>query len=177
MTTNPGLISTSLTKEQRKKFKIEEEILDRRGVIRRFRVADQTIFDALLCAEIIVRNQHEAAEHFMETVEKTGCYPSSISVFESTSNLPSYAVGRALSQRWLAFSGVYEYLNKCCGKRSANYMIKMMDNLYSWRERFGTKDLVKVGERVSKPLEVLAEYYNCVEKDPRTIIRTLTSKQ
>lgn len=176
LTMTPGLISNSLTPEQRAKFRIEEERLDRHGVVRRLRVADQTIFDALFVAEIIERPQHEAADCFMETIEKTGCYPSSIYEFESTSRTPAYAVGDAMSLRWMAFSKVYRYLEQSCGKSASKYLMKVMRDVYGWRERVGKKRLPEVGERVSAPLRALADYYDCAEHDPRLIIRVLISR-
>jgi len=176
MTTTPGLISNSLTPEQRAKFRIEEERMDRRGVVRRLRVADQTIFDALFVAEIIKRTQHEAADCFMETVERTGCYPCSVSEFESTSRTPAYAVGDAMSLRWMAFSKVYRYLEESCGTSASKYLMKIMRDVYGWREKVGRKRLPEVGERVSAPLLALADYYDCAEQDPRLIIRVLISR-
>ena len=176
MKTTPGLISNSLTEEQRRKFRIEEERMDRRGVVRRLRVSDQTIFDALFVAEIIGRPQHEAADCFMETIEKTGCYPSSVSEFDATSRTPAYAVGDALGSRWMAFSRVYRYLETSCGVPDAEYLMKVMPDVYGWRERIGKKRLSRVGKRVAAPLQALADYYDCSEQDPRAVVRMLISR-
>lgn len=172
-----GLLSNSLTPEQRRKFRLEEEKMDRRGVVRRYRVSDQTIFDALLVDEFIAQPQHEAADCFMETMERTGCYPSSISEFEATSRTPAYAVGGAMGQRWMAFSRAYRFLERASGKTAAKYMMKIMSDVYGWRETVGINRLSEVGERVSAPLLALAEYYGCAREDPRMLVRVLLNQK
>ena len=172
-----GLLSNSLTPEQKKKFLLEEERMDRRGVVRRYRVSDQTIFDALLVEEIIIQAQHEAADCFMETMERTGCYPSSISNFEATSRTPAYAVGGAMGQRWLAFSRAYRFLEKASGVSDAKYLMKVMCDVYGWRERVGKEHLPLVGERLAGALTALVDYYDCSREDPRILVRVLLNQK
>ena len=56
-----GLTSNLLTEEQREKVSLCEERLDSRGIFTRFRVEDQTVFDAFLLSDLI--DHHEALSH------------------------------------------------------------------------------------------------------------------
>ena len=71
MKTKTGQISDLdlLTPEQRRKVLLVGEALDTKGVVRIFKVKDQTIFDYLYMLDMIDTSQHEAAHHYLLALE------------------------------------------------------------------------------------------------------------
>ena len=161
-----GLIQVSLA----------EEALDRKGIFRRFRVQDQTIFDALFLSGLIKRPQHEAAHCFSSTLEKSGMYPASLNI-DAVVRTPSHCVGDLLGSRWLAFGRAFRFVVKKCGEDQANRLMREMEFAYRWRE-WGRKRFGPVSEVVQGPLWALSDYYGCVERtDPRKLIRMKLKKK
>ena len=171
-----GLISDLLTEEQRKKVALAEEALDRRGVFRRYRVEDQTIFDALFIQDLIERPQHEAAHCFSSALEKSGMYPASL-VIDAVVRTPSHCVGDLLGSRWLAFGRAFRFVVKRCGEDQAERLMREMAFSYRWRD-WGRKRFNAVVEVVADPLWALADFYGCREdRDPRKLIRLELEKK
>ena len=170
MKTKTGQISDLdlLTPEQRRKVLLVGEALDTKGVVRIFKVKDQTIFDYLYMLDMIDTSQHEAAHHYLLALEKSGVYISSVNM-EATSNTPSYAVGEKLADRWLAFSGANRHIIKKCGDVSADTLLRVSVNIYYKPE---SKKILRTMVRlISQPLRELASFYQCVKTDPRSIAR------
>lgn len=166
-----GMISNLLTEEQRKKVALREERLDSRGVFTRFRVDDQTVFDAFLFYDLIDRPSHEGLLCLVSDVEKSGAFPSGIN-FDAVSRTVSYKVGDAVSSRWMSFSYVYRHLERKGLSREANIILDLVPVSHSWRLRF-TKDLlVSICKEISPALPVISQFYGCQgREDPRDIIR------
>jgi len=171
-----GLISELLTGEQRKKVALVEEALDRRGIFRRFRVEDQTLFDALFVAGLLERSQQEAAHCFSAALEKSGVYPASLNL-DAVVRTPSHCVGDVLGSRWLAFSRAFRFIVRDCGEEPADHLMRVMAYTHRWRD-FGRKIFPRIVDVVSDPLWSLADYYHCREAtDPRKMIRVQMKKK
>ena len=171
-----GILSELLTEEQRKKFRLVEEALDRKGIFRRFRVEDQSIFDALFVASLIERPQHEAARCFSDTLEKSGVYPASLNI-DVVVRTPSHCVGDMLGSKWLAYSRAFRFVVKHAGEEGADHLMRVMVRAYSWRE-FGRKGFEEIASVVSQPLWALADYYQCRNaRDPRRVAKSSPKKK
>ena len=171
-----GVISELLTEEQRKKVSLGEEAIDRKGIFRRFRIEDQTLFDALFIEGLLERPQHEAAHCFSDTLERSGMYPASLNL-DPIVHTPSHCVGDLLGSKWLAFSRAFRFVVKRCGDGPADRLMKEMNLSHRWRE-WGRKRFPVVKGVVSDPLWALADYYGCREGgDPRRMIRLKLEKK
>jgi hypothetical protein len=153
-----------LTPEQRKKVSIVGEALDTKGIVRIFKVKDQTIFDYLYMLDMIDTAQHEAAHRYLEALEKSGVYISSVDI-EAVSNTPSYMVGEKLADRWLAFSMANRFVIRECGEAGADALIRISDDPYSKPESKHRLELIV--RAISEPLKELARFYQCKKSDPR----------
>ena len=166
-----GLRSDHLTREQFKKLNLAEESIDSRGSSVRLKVQDQTLFDALFVADLIGRPLHEAANCFMESLEKSGAFPASVNLAPSF-RLPAYAVGDAMGARRMVFSRAYRFMLRECGKVDADYLMGLMSDCYSWRERIKRSNLPYISSRLVNSLKSLSKFYGCFDQgDPRDIIR------
>ena len=166
MTTKDGPTSEIelLTPEQRRKVSIIGEALDTKGVVRIFKVQDQTIFDYLYMLDMIDTAQHEAAHRYLAALEKSGVYISSVDV-EAVSNTPSYMVGERLADRWMAFSMANRFVIKHCGDDGADALIRIsVDVYYKPESRSKLRAIVR---KISQPLRELARFYQCRKADPR----------
>ena len=166
-----GLISNLLTEEQRKKVGLKEERLDSRGLFTRFRVEDQTIFDAFLLHDLINRFEHDGLVCFVTDVEKSGAFPSGQNM-ESVSKTASYKVGDRVSARWMSFSYVYRFLDRKGRRREADIILGLIPMMHDWRMRFGKKRMGIVCGEIRPALEPISHFYGCrPRRDPREIIR------
>tara|TARA_B100000586_G_scaffold250167_1_gene208526 strand:+ start:5084 stop:5620 length:537 start_codon:yes stop_codon:yes gene_type:complete len=171
-----GTLSELLTEEQRKKFRLVEEALDRRGIFRRFRVEDQSIFDALFVAKLIERPQHEAARCFSDILEKSGVYPASLNI-DVVVRTPSHCVGDMLGSKWLTYSRAFRFMVKHAGEEGADNLMRVMAHAYCWRS-LGRRDFKEIAALVSKPLWTLADYFRCRGlRDPRKVARSFPKKK
>jgi hypothetical protein len=166
-----GLISNLLSEEQRGKVALKEERLDSRGIFTRFRVEDQTIFDAFLLHDLIDRFEHDGLICFVADVEKSGAFPSGINM-ESTGKTASYKVGDRVSARWMSFSYVYRFLERKGKRREADIILSLIPSMHDWRKRFGKRRIGTVCQEIKPALAAIAVFYGCRPgADPRELIR------
>ena len=165
-----GTIFDVLSPERKSKSSVVLEDLDQKGLVRRVRIDDQNIFDALLVAGIISRSDHEGSVLFLDDLERSGVFIQSVDI-NKASHTPSYKVGDAVSSRWLAFSSAYRWMCQEVGDDAANDLMRSIPIIHNWKTAVGKNGLEIVGERVKLGLESLARYYRCSgRRDPRDII-------
>tara|TARA_R110002051_G_scaffold234297_4_gene295861 strand:+ start:1169 stop:1606 length:438 start_codon:yes stop_codon:yes gene_type:complete len=139
-------------------------------VFTRFRVEDQTIFDAFLLRELISRFEHDGLVCFVADVEKSGAFPSGQNL-ESVSRTASYKVGDRVSARWMSFSYVYRFLDRKGRKGEADIILSLIPDMHNWRSRFGKKRIGVVCEAIRPALEPISHFYGCRPRsDPREIV-------
>ena len=165
-----SLIYDLLTESQRENRELREEKLDSRGIFVRYRVEDQTIFDAFLLRDLITRMEHDGLIAFANDVERSGCSPASCSL-EPKERTVSYKVGDKLASRWLAYSFVYRMLERRGVKKEADIILSIIPSMYDWKAKFGEDKLPEICESIRPSLPVIAKFYGCVHReDPRDII-------
>lgn len=166
-----GLISNLLTDEQRKKVDLVEERLDSRGIFTRFRVEDQTVFDAFLLMDLIDRHEHDGLICFLKDVERSGGAPASCNLEPQGSGTASYKVGDRTSARWLSFSYVYRHLDRKGVREEADLILRLIPGMYSWRDRWDRDGLKKMCAGIRPAISTIAKFYGCSPKpDPRMVI-------
>jgi len=99
------------TDELKKKFKVEVEKLDSRGIFRRSRVVNQTRIDSLFLDRAIDIAQFSAAELYLELLWKAGIFLRSPSM-ERSFEVTGKEVEKSISSRILAISGARSKLRK-----------------------------------------------------------------
>jgi hypothetical protein len=176
MTAMAGTIFDVLSKERKSKAVVVVEHLDELGVVRRLRVNDQSLFDAFLVYELISRSEHEGSIYFLEDLERAGVFPASVDLGKA-SYTPSYKVGDAVSARWMAFSSAYRFACSDSGRVSANHLMALIPNIYSWNFTVGKSNLRTRAKRIRGALGSLAKFYGCEgREDPRELIRSKIQK-
>lgn len=169
-----GLISSLITKEQREKVSLCEERLDSRGIFTRFRVEDQTVFDAFLLADLIDHHEHGGLILFADDVERSGASPASCSLEPSTYRTASYKVGDKISARWMGFSYVSRFLDREGLSSEADYLFRLLPIMYSWRDKLDNLGLKKVCANIRPVIGPLSRFYGCKagESGPLAIIKS-----
>ncbi|HHZ81652.1 MAG TPA: hypothetical protein EYN64_02855 [Flavobacteriales bacterium] len=169
-----GLTSNLLTKEQREKVSLCEERLDSRGIFTRFRVEDQTVFDAFLLSDLIDRHEHDGLVLFVDDVERSGASPASCSLEPSTYRTASYKVGDKVSARWMGFSYVYRFLDREGLGVEANYLLKLLPIMYDWRAKLDQLGLKRVCAKIRPVIGPLSSFYGCRAGDggPLAVIKS-----
>ena len=171
MRTTTGLISNLLTEEQRKKVGLTEDRLDSRGIFTRFRVEDQTVFDAFLLMDLIDRHEHDGLVCFLRDVERGGTSPASANLEPGTGGTVSHKVGDRTSARWMAFSYVYRNLDRQGVRAEVDAILQIIPSMYSWRDRWDAKGVKRLCASVRPAIPHIAKFYGCSPRsDPRTVI-------
>ena len=166
-----GLIFNLLTDEQREKVGLTEERLDSRGIFTRFRVEDQTVFDAFLLMDLIDRHEHDGLVCFLGDVERSGTSPASANLEPGTGRTVSHKVGDRTSARWMAFSYVYRNLDRQGVRSEVDAILKIIPSMYSWRDRWDAKGVRKLCSSIRPALGPIAKFYGWSPRsDPRSVI-------
>jgi len=97
------ILVESGTEEYRNKKKIRLERIDSRGIFRRARVVDQTVFDRLFIQEKITRQQFSAAEMYLEMMGIAGCFLRSPSM-KGSEKVTGRDVGGNISAKIMVIS-------------------------------------------------------------------------
>ena len=160
-----------LTPEQRERKSIVEERIDEKGLIVRYRVDDQTIFDKMFIADLIDRSQHDAGHRFLTVIEIAGAFPASCNL-EGHSSTPMYRVGDIIGQRRTAFSSAYQIIVRDCGEGHADQFIHITGKLYRDVDLSDRSVIHRLSRIVYRPLEALAKYFRTDRRrDPREVIK------
>jgi len=158
-----------LTDEQILKRAIGVEDVDQRGLVKRHRALDQTLFDKMFILELINQTQHEAAHLFMDAISKSGATVRSanldVEVFTAHRD-----VGNMIGERRMAFSSAYRRLVEDCGNEDANRLVGFFSGLHS-----SLLDKAKapgIALWVRPCLNALARFYGCEGiQDARIVLR------
>jgi len=159
-----------LTREQREKKRVVEERIDQKGVVIRYRVEDQTIFDKMLVEDLIDRPQHEAGHRFLSVVEISGAFPASCSL-DSHGYTPSYQVGDIIGEKRMAFGSAYRAVVFDCGEGHADQFVHIVGKLYRDVDLKNKSIMRRLSRIVYRPLVSLSKYFRTTaKKDPRNLI-------
>ena len=162
-------MSDFLTDEQIKKRAIVSEDVDIRGLVKRHRVANQTIFDMMFLMELIGQSHHEAAHLFLNAFAISGAACRSLNL-ESEVHAAAHTVGNAIGEKRMAFSSAYRSMVTDVGEELASDLVKYMRDVYIYPEDLNV--LRSVAEFIKKPLDALARYYGVEFRvDPRRVMR------
>jgi len=145
------------------------EDVDMGGLVRRNRVADQTVFDAMFLMELIDQSHHEAAHLFLDALSQSGAAVSGVNP-EPGVRSPAYSVGNSMADRRMSFSSPYRNMIDDCGEDKVSYIMSLYPRAYDYRD---TVPDIKEAARGAKPgLESLSRYYGVSHhSDPRRIVR------
>ena len=158
-----------LTEEQIKRRAIVIEDVDIRGLVRRHRVADQTIFDMMFLMELIGQSHHEAAHLFLGALSVSGMSCRSCNL-DSEVHGAAHKGGGALGEKRMAFSNAYRFLIKDVGEEITDLLIKYFRDIYNYPE--DRKSLESIGKFFLPALKSLSRHYGTDGRvDPRRIMR------
>jgi hypothetical protein len=156
-------------KEQLSKRGFVSEDVDIKGLVKRNRVVDQTIFDAMFLMEIIEQSHHEAAHLFLEDLIRSGATTSGFSM-EPSSNSPAYAVANSIADRRMAFSSSFRRVVDDCGEDSASRMMVIYGMVYEYPKSKGA--LSSIAEELLGCLGSLSRFFGTGSSvDPRRVVR------
>ena len=145
------------------------EDVDIRGLVKRHRVADQTLFDAMLLMEMIDQSHHEAAHLFLDALTQSGAVLNGMDP-EPGIRAPAYSVGNSMADRRMAFSGPFRKMVDDCGDEVASYTMSLYSRIYDYRDTIS--DIGYAAEMARPCLVSLASHYGVNgRRDPRKIVR------
>jgi len=160
-----------LTDEQIKKRAIGVEDVDQKGLVKRHRVLEQTIFDMLFLQELIDQGQHEASHLFLDDMSRSGATVHSANL-EAEVFTAARDVGNIIGERRMAFSSAYRSVVRSCGEESANRMMKYFADIYSYPKDPDMRR--EIASSLSPTLDALAEHYGVSRvEDPRDLVRIM----
>ncbi len=158
-----------LTEEQIKRRAIVSEDVDIKGLVRRHRVANQTIFDMMFLMELISQAHHEAAHLFLEAISVSGMSCRSCNL-DSEVHGAAHKVGNSLGDRRMAYSKAYRKLVDSVGDDVADLFVKYFADIYQYPE--DRKSLESIGNFFKPSLDALSEHYGTRGRiDPRRVLR------
>jgi len=162
-------LSDFLTDEQIKRRAIVSEDVDIRGLVKRHRVADQTIFDMMFLMELITQGHHEAAHLFLNAFAMAGGACKSCSL-DSEIHTAAHVIGGAMGERRMAFSSAYRFVVDSVGEDVSNQLVKYFNCVYEYPE--DRSALKMVSEFLRPGLDALASHYGTEWRvDPRRVLR------
>lgn len=157
------------TKEQLSKRGFVSEDVDLGGLVKRHRVVDQTIFDAMFLNEFIEQSCHEASHMFISDLIESGAIISS-SNSEPGVRVPASVAANAMAERRMAFSDAYRRVESDCGEVDASYLMGICNNCHTYPKSL--KKLESVASVVKSSLSSLSRFYGVSDRrDPRGIVR------
>jgi len=164
-----SMMTEFLTDEQIKKRAIISEDVDIRGLVKRHRVANQTIFDMMFLMELIGQSHHEAAHLFLHAFSISGAACRSLNL-ENEIHAAAHKVGNAIGEKRMAFSSAYRAMVDDVGEELAGDLVKYMRDVYSYPDDL---DILRgVATFLKNPLNSLARHYGVEFRiDPRKVMR------
>ena len=172
--TRKTLISTQidhLTDEQIRKRAVGVEDVDQRGLVKRHRVLEQTLFDMLFLKDLIDQSQHEAAHMMMESISKSGAAIRSANL-DTEVFTPHQDVSKMMGERRMAFSSAYRRLVEDVGVDDASRTMRFFVDIHHYPVEY--EEQGAVARFLNDPLRSLASHYGTDGiRDPRSILRRL----
>lgn len=158
-----------LTEEQIKRRAIVSEDVDLRGLVKRHRVADQTIFDMMFLMELISQGHHEAAHLFLNAFATAGAACKSCSL-DADFHTAAHVIGSAMGEKRMAFSSAYRHVVDSVGDGVASHLIKYFNCVYEYPD--DRSILKSVADFLKPGLDALSEHYGTQWRvDPRRVIK------
>ena len=158
-----------LTDEQIRKRATGVEDVDMKGLVKRHRVLDQTLFDLLFLKELIDQSQHEAAHLFMDSIAKSGASVRSANLNVEVFT-PYRDIGNAMGERRMAFSSAYRAMVEDVGPLMADLAMRYSSDPYRYPAEYDEQK--RVGVELGSALDSLARHYGTSDiHDPRKLIR------
>jgi len=148
-----------------------EEPVDQKGLVKRKRVVDQTIFDMLLIKGFIELPEHEAAHRFMDALGRSGSSIESLdpSVF-GESRAPRMDRGASAADKRMIFSSAFRAMYEACDEHTVKAVMNWSHAPYKYPQK--EEDLKHISSIMLAGLRALARYYGCSTRDPRRVIRS-----
>jgi len=157
-----------LTDEQIKKRALGIENVDYKGLVKRHRVLEQTLFDLLFMKNLITQSQHEAAHLFIEAMSLSGATVKSANL-DVEIFTPYRDAANTMGERRMAFSSAYRRVVRDCGDDRARILMRYLARVYEYPPDYGDQKLV--AKLIGPGLKSLAIFYEIADlKDPRDII-------
>lgn len=157
-------------KEQLSKRGFVSEDVDLRGLVKRHRVVDQTVFDAMFLLEMIDQSHHEAAHLFLGDLIDSGALVSGWNYSGSSSPSPAHAIAGAMADRRMAFSAPFRHMVEGSSGDQADLFVRVFDDMYDYPKL--KSDLTKLSSKLMPQLSSLVDYYGIRKRrDPRKIVR------
>ena len=153
------------------KSRTVDEPVDQKGLVKRKRVVDQTIFAALLMYELIELPEHEAAHRFMDALQKSGSSIPSIDPETFGENrTPRADRGDSIADKRMIFSAAFRFMYEECDEPTVKAVMNWAHSPYMFPK--DPKTLEATRNVVIAGLRALSRYYGCSTRDPRRIIRS-----
>jgi len=159
-----------LNAEQMEKFSFGEESVDISGLVKRNRVLNQTVFDAMLLKLFIEQPQHEAACLFIDLLDRSGASVRSCGFEGPSAPIAPHAVGDHLAQRHMAYSESFRKMKDDAGDVLADLFLRVASNQFSFQDEEAS--LEELGVKLQPALRSLAKHFKTdTRRDPRRILR------
>lgn len=148
-----------------------DEPVDQKGLVKRKRVIDQTIFDALLIKGYIELPEHEAVHKFIDAVGRSGSAIQSLdpSTFNE-SRAPRMDRGESAANKRMIFSAAFRSMHESCDESTTKLVMHWCHSPYSYPKK--DSELKALGAMMLPGLRALARHYGCSTRDPRRVIRS-----
>ena len=158
----------SPTDEQIKKKMIVVENVDVRGVVKRHRVYDQTIFDAMFLRDLIKQSHHEASHYYMDAITRSGASAKGANM-DGGPRPPGHSSGGSIAERRMAFSSAYRHMVDKVGEEVANDLTSCFNRVHDIPDE---DDMSSLAMHLVDALDALSDFYGTNGRlDPRAILR------
>ena len=165
-----GHLNDGLNESQLNKKDVSIEDVDQKGMVKRQRVNDQTIFDYMFINEMIGLDHHEAVHLFINDLSKSGTDIKSADM-TSFSGVPFHKKGDALAERRMIFSGAFRRMIESCRESDVKFIMRYCHSPYTFKAN--NKSISKLALSMKPCLSALSRYYQVSHhRDPRSILRS-----
>tara|TARA_R110001583_G_scaffold182357_2_gene340105 strand:- start:8692 stop:9258 length:567 start_codon:yes stop_codon:yes gene_type:complete len=156
------------TDEQIKKKMIVVENVDVRGVVKRHRVYDQTIFDAMFLRGLIKQSHQEASHYYMDAITRSGGSAKGANL-DGGPKPAGHAAGGSMAERRMAFSSAYRHIVDKVGEVKANDLTSCFSRVHQIPD---DEEMAKLASSLEGALDAISDFYGTNGRlDPRDILR------
>jgi hypothetical protein len=164
-----GTYRDGLNNEQLSEKNVSIEDIDQKGLVKRQKVNDQTVFDHMFVCGEIEMSHHEAVHLFIEDLNKSGTSIKSVDV-KAFGGSPFHKKGDAIAEKRMIFSDAFRAMIEAADDTDVKSIMAYCHRPYE----FSKKDdhVAALAKTMRVGLNALAKHYKVhSHRDPRLILR------
>jgi hypothetical protein len=165
-----GTLNDGLNENQLNGRDVSLEDVDQKGMVKRQKINDQTIFDFMFIQGFITMAHHEAVHLFIEDLSQSGTSIKSVDV-EAFGSGAFHKKGDAMAERRMIFSDAFRSMHDSADEPDVKLIMTYCNNPYRFNRR--EADCMALADTMQPCLTALAKHYGVIShRDPRSILRS-----